>query len=892
MLFLVGLFIDPIAKRLLEKQVSNVAEGQYSLALEDLDISILAGSVSLTGIRFTTDTVVADSTPYAFMRANKVAIEGVSWLTYLLDQRLQTDRIYLDSPDIELITRTVTQQQDTTQQGGPFKLEQLDIYPAIKKQVDRVLLEDLALNDLSLTVVNETTQDTLLLNAGELNFKSDNVLVDAHTFFTDERAFYATRINFQGKDLLVTRTGNNNLRGAAGELQFITKEEYMSVLGDNLLFFQDTLPQFDTTLFVGLQEFALEELNLNKIQEESVAPINKISLTGLKVVNNMPPASKTSSSPDTASSQSFNISELSLGQSLPEFIDRVELKELDINQVFVRQGDSIKVEDFNLHANQIVIGNQAAFAENRFLHAASMESRTEQIKVSMGDPIQNLVLNGLSIDFDNGTGTIGFKELEVNPSVTTDKTMWYEATVGPVKVVGINTTEILDRKLSIDSIGILDPVVLVNMQESPKEQKSQSSTAQQGNKELPSLYPAIEGFLDQLRLRKLAVIEGDVRIADVGSSDYGVVIPAFYLQLSDVLIAEGTAFEGDRVLHAADIAVRMENISYPMPDSVYSIELGLFRLSTYEQFLEADNFRLTYSDDYEEFLKGPETNQIYSITNEDFRMDGIQFQQMIQNKGIFIESVKSDGLEVYVYKNANYPAKTSTKGNSTGMPQKMLNQIGMPLYVGSFELSSGHFIYETLPSEADTAGVLEVTDLFFLANNVTNVPRRLKVDPEIFLKAGGMLMGSGAFQTEMLINMLNDSSLVQITGKVDTLDLTKLNRFAIYTTPVAISSGTLYEMDWNIKADEKNATGTLLMSYEDLKIQVSSPSSSDTTGIFKDIGSFLVNTLALEEDVPAEDPKEPEKAKISHERDKDKSFVDYYISALMDGLKDIVITIF
>lgn len=901
LLFVAGLFIDPIVKNLLEKQVSNAAEGQYSLRIEDLDISVLGGDVELSGLRFDTDTTDAETAPIAFLKANKMAVEGVSWLKYLLTQKLQTDRIVLDNFDVAIYARTVEEEGQTDTTQSPLRFEQLDIYPAIKDQVDRVLLKDLALNQISFLLVNIGTKDTLQFDADRLNLQSDNILLDANKLITENRAFYATEIDFDAGGIDIKRSGQNNIEAIAASFSLATNENIMGIQVKDFSFLQKNYTETDTLTFAAFQKFQLQEFNLNRLQEDSVASLEKVSLSGASFISKAAAGETDSSAaPDTTSAAGqVSPAKFSGAQMLPDLMKRLKLNVMDINQVDIRLGDTIVIQDANLHATQMVLDEQPAFAENRFLHAKTFESNIELIAASVGEnPALNVEMNTFKMEIEDGTGSLGFQELSVKPEEQPEGEMWYKAAVGPFKITGIDTRKIPEEELSIDSIGIMDPVVLVNMAESKSATKPKPSEPQTQTSP-PNLYPLIAGVLEKLSLRKLAIIEGDFRIADIAGSDYGIHVPAFYMQMRDVLIAEGTAFAGERVLHAADIAVRMENVSYPMPDSIYSVKLGLFRLSTYEQFLEADNLSLTFSDNYEQTLKRTKTNQVFSISNDDFRMDGIQFGQIFQNKGVYVQSVKSSGLDVYVYTNDKIPTEkasenkeTEKRSDSPGMPQKMLNEIGMPLFLGEIELRSGHFIYEQLASEADTAGVFEITDLYFLADNVTNIPRKLKADPEIALKAGGKLMGSGAFKTEMVINMLNDSSLVRISGKVDTLDMTKLNRLAIYTTPVAISSGTLYEMDWNIKADERNATGTLLMSYEDLKIQVSSPSSSDTTGVFKDIGSFLVNKLALEEDVPADDPEKPEKAEISVERDKDKGFVNYYISALMDGLKEIVVTIF
>ena len=892
LLFLVGVFMDPIARNLLEKQVAKAAEGQYSLELDDLDISILSGDVQLSGVRLETDSTHSKAPPIVFLQADEISLEDISWLKYLLNQKLEVDRVFLDNINIQVFAKTVEQQKpDTAAKPGPFELEQLDIYPAIKQQIDRLYLQDLGLADISLTLVNRTTQDTLRFKARELNFQSDNILIDANRLLTDSRAFYSTAINLKSTDIQVERTGNKRMAAEAELVEFVTEEELLSLQTRKIQYLREPLSGNDTLLFASLGEFQLRKLDLNQVQEENTAAIEKISLNQLELINKMPSPPDSATPADTTPTK---LADLSFGEFLPPLIERVKLDELAVTNVFVRQGDSIRIVDANFHAGNILINEKSAFSANRFLHAQNLESKVERVSASFGTPPIQLALTDFKVNIEDGSGRLSFQHLKTEIEERQQGELWFDAELGPMAITGIGTKKLTEGRLSVDSIGIQGPEVVLSLPETQAETATASGQGKQQSQEFtpPSLYPYIQPYLDQLYLRKVAIIEAAIKLQEEERNTYRLLVPALYLQLRDILIAEGTAYEDGRILHTEDIALRVENISYPMPDSVYSAQLALFRLSTFEQFIEAENFRLGFRGEARAITDSLQTGMVYEIRNKAFRVGGARFSRMIQEKGVFVESVIAEGLEASIYQNGNYTAKQKSDTSSPGMPQQMLRQLKMPIYLGFLELAPGQILYKQLTSGADTAGVVEVTDFFVRAENVSNLRTYLRKQPEIKVAAGGKLYGTGAFKTELVIHMPSDSNLVVISGRVDTLDLTKLNQLALYTTPVSFSSGQLYMMDWNIRADEEKATGKLAMMYEDVKIRLGESSSSDTTGVFKEIGSFLINTLALEEDVPAEDPKKPETAEISHERKKDKGFINYYISSLVDGLTEIVVTIF
>lgn len=899
LLFIAGLFLDPIAKRVLEDQVANADEGQYSLSLESVDVSVLGGNFRLHGMRFETDTAHSETPPVAFVTADEIAIEGVSWLTFLLEDRLQTDRIFFDNLNLAVYARVTQEQEEEEEEEEqpPFRLENLDIYPIIEEQVDRVRLRDLGFNDISLTLVNVTSQDTLNFDARELNLNSDDILIDANKLITDSRAFYATYINFEGHDVKIERTGNRLLQAETEFLRFRTDEEMMQILVQEMHFLESGLQKQDTMMYVSLQDFSLTNLDMKRLQDERTGHIEQIRLNSLSFINNNVAAPDTAVMADTAQQdQQMNLAELSFGENMPEVMDRLELDELDIIDVNARQGDMLRLEDFDLQAHRIVVDENPAFAENRFLHAGEMESKLGLLAVSMGEPMMHLTMAGFAMEVDQGVGSISFTELQAVPEEKPEDEMWFQAELGPLNVISLDTRNIQNRQFSIDSIALESPKITAHMPPAEKEE-----VEEEVKYEAPDLYPAIADVLDQFHLRKFAVIGADITLSGMEVIEEEFRIPALYLQLRDVLIAEGTAYEGNRVLHTEDIAFRVEDLNYHIPESGYEVKLDYARFSTFEQFLELGEMDYSYEDKAKnvEILEEEQDNMLMSVKNDYFRIDHLNFQQLVRNQAFFAGSMRAEGLDLYVYVDDNYPLEEETEKaaeEAAGpaakqLPQDILKNLETPLNLENFTLRSGNIVYEQMLADADTAGRMEVTDFFVAAENVTNQREQYRQNREMTLRAGGKIMDDGAFKTEMVFDMLSDTNQARITGTVDSLDMTELNEFTTYVSRLAISSGQLHTLNWDFEADEVLARGKMEMSYEDLSIKISEGVGSDTTGVLKDIGAFLANNLVLETDVPAEDPKEPEVVEVEVENEEDMGFVDLYVQALMDGMLEMMLTI-
>lgn len=895
LLFVVGLFLDPIAKKVLENQVANADEGQYSLSLDAVDVSIIGGNFRMHGMRFETDTAHSETPPVAFVAADEIAIEGVSWLTYLLNNRLRTDRIFFDNLELAVYARTSLEQDNDQQENqSSFRLEDLDIYPTIEEQIDRIRLNDLSFNDISLTLVNVTSQDTLNFNAQELNLNSDNVLIDANKLFTDSRSFYATYINFEGKEVLLERSGNRLMKVETDFLRFRTDEEMMQIMVQEMSFLESGLQQQDTMMFVGLQDFSLTNMDMHRLAEERTGHVENIQLIGLNFINNNQLASDTANADTSRQSQEMSLADLSFGENMPEVMDRLELDELDIRDLYARQGSMLRLEDFDLQAFNMVVDEKSAFAENRFLHAGELESSLGKLALSMGDPMLHFTMADFALDVKQGIGDIGFRKLQAIPEEKPENEMWFEAAFGPFNLMSLDTRNLVNRQLAIDSIALGSPEIMANIPPAEDSVVEAEFTA-------PDLYPAIADVLDQFYLRKFAVIGADITLSGMEALGDEFRIPALYLQLRDVLVAEGTAFKGKRVLHTEDIAFRVEDIDYHFPENGYEVKLDYARFSTFEQFLELGKLSYGYEDDGEnqEILKAEEDRMLMSVKNDRFRVDKLDFQQLVRNQAFFAGAIEANGLDLYMYVDNNYPLEEEAEAKAAEaagpaakeMPQELLKNLDTPLHLESFSLNSGNIVYEELLEGADTAGRMEITKFFVDAENITNQQKQFRQNSEMSLKIGGRIMDDGPFETSMVFDMLAESNDARLTGNIDSLDLTTLNEFTTYTSRLALRSGQLHTLNWDIEADSEDASGTMEMHYENLNMRISGSEDSDTTGVLKDVGAFLANTLVLETDVEAEDPEGPEEVEVEVEKEDKDGFLDLYVKSLADGLLELMLTI-
>lgn len=1243
LLFVAGFFLEPVARRMLLKEVNQVGEGQYSLQLEDLSLSLLQGNIRLKGIRFLTDTAAEGVAPVVFAEAGEFSAEGVSWLSYLTNKRLSIERVHLS----ELSLRVKARSSGKNSGDEPFELSQLDIYPKIKDQLRKARVEDLSFKNIDFTLINIQSRDTLQFIAGKLDVESQDILIEAEKLFTENRAFYAQEITLDGEQLQIKRTGNRNWEGETEKLLIESRENILGFSFAETSFLLSNKVQ-DTLLFTSLGEFSLEGLDVQRLQAEKVAALEKLSLHHSSIYSTAPEEGKAATSAAEEGDSAFKLSELSLGNYLPSFIAEIELEALEIEALSFRQKQSVRLSKFALSANDIRIDKGSAFSENRLLHALELESSFDSLLLSSGKANHQMKITDFSLQAEEGEGSLSFNNFALTPPVATGNSFWVKGNIEAVKLASFNVKELVNDALGIGKLSLQNPRFSVQLPPQQKNVSSQNETfsvpnlnqflngaveelwlegvdvqngslrlassgqspqrlsvpefhfsledvlisdagAFEGDRVLhskdirlqlkqlryhfpdkvyvlevdntrlstglqsfilqgvryevegtpeavlekptydqlysfanrhfevkgldyqqllqenrlyarqvssagteleifgapfysdkeggrkdgqgsskkttdttsqqvtlanlnlagmlppflksveigsvdlqqvgvrkmrelqlqkfslkvsdllldgkvafagnrffharkfragfdslwlktgkpahnvqakgfsykvddgigqlevehvltlplelsstqawleaslaafkvedintrnipageltigpirfvrpewimhlpektatedngtrqassPDFYPLLGGILEKVHLSSLEVVNGKGRFSGLGGSTFGLAMPEINLVIDDILIGKGTAFSEGRILHSRNGELMLGRLIYVFPDKVYSLQLEDARLSTRNKSLGASSFQYMYGGNFMKIIDGPETNEVYRVLTRELQAKGINFQRLFSNEGLFAEEVAATGLDLYVFKDLNKPEA----GNEKPMPADMLRSLKMPLSIEEVNLKDGRITYEEMTEGADSAGLVTIEEVAARFSNVTNIRSATGQKEDMIVTASGSLMGRGLFKSEIQVPIFNESENVRVKGSLDTLDITILNRISRYNSRIAIESGTIYEVGWDFEASAEESNGEFQVSYENLSVQLSDAESPDTTGVLKDIGSFLANALIVDSSIAEEKSKEPKKVSFKQKREKERSFFHYYVQSLLAGFLEAI----
>lgn len=274
-------------------------------------------------------------------------------------------------------------------------------------------------------------------------------------------------------------------------------------------------------------------------------------------------------------------------------------------------------------------------------------------------------------------------------------------------------------------------------------------------------------------------------------------------------------------------------------------------MSTREKSLKADGLSYDYNQNLKSILEESGGNQTIRLNNNHFSIENLEYSSLLKEEGFFAGSITSEGLKVEMFKDNHYPEEESEENEesqgSHPVHQLMIKDIEMPVSLGSVSVNKATLVYEELAEGGEEPGKFTLDDLNLEIKHFTNVDSIIQNNPETEIIFNALLMDDGYIETEIVVPMHDEEQPVKITGKVDTLDLTKLNRFTEYISLFGVESGMLYAMLWDFEAGKEQANGKFGLSYEDLNIQLSESESPEPAGPLYQIGAYLANALVLDE---------------------------------------------
>ena len=185
--------------------------------------------------------------------------------------------------------------------------------------------------------------------------------------------------------------------------------------------------------------------------------------------------------------------------------------------------------------------------------------------------------------------------------------------------------------------------------------------------------------------------------------------------------------------------------------------------------------------------------------------------------------------------------------------------------------------------------MLKMNQLQLVADNLTNDPYRIKMDPVMRASMSGRILETTPFQINFRFLMDSTNGRYEASGKVDQVTAEQLNSISQPLGNVQINSGTIQQLIFKVRGEDYSAESDVRMRYSGMALTFRK--LDDETGIVKTqkFLTKLVNKFIMHPSNPGPDGLERTASQHKVLRLTTQSFFALLWKTIFAGMQDIML---
>lgn len=268
-------------------------------------------------------------------------------------------------------------------------------------------------------------------------------------------------------------------------------------------------------------------------------------------------------------------------------------------------------------------------------------------------------------------------------------------------------------------------------------------------------------------------------------------------------------------------------------------------------------------------------------------LKGIDLDKLKQDQSFFASRmVLADG-KVAIYNTNALPKKVT---NKTGkFPHQQLQKLALDLRIDTLQIRKTQISYQEFNKKTGKTGTISFANTRGAIYNITNERSALAKNKFMKAELSTLFMGKANLHVTFNFNLTDKNGAFSSTGTLGRMDGRALNQVTNPLAMVTVKSLNVRKLQFNIRANERVARGTVRFYYSDLNIQLLK--IDEETGKLKKQGlvSGIANTFVLNVGNP--DPRNNNVftvGKIYFQRPPSFAFFKFYWKSLLEGVKESV----
>ena len=474
--------------------------------------------------------------------------------------------------------------------------------------------------------------------------------------------------------------------------------------------------------------------------------------------------------------------------------------------------------------------------------------KLQQLVKQGSNGLYNLFIHELKPDILNST--VGISRASLIPDTAVMQQL-EQAKQLPGEVFKIQTDSIW-----IDGLGIKDilskdaiDVKTIHIIHPTIEVYSKNNNKNSGSK---TLYERLMNQMKHIGIEKVIIHDGTLISHNLKNKT--TKLNDIYANLSNIQIDSTTQFDKTRFMYAKDAELSTKNYSFPTSNHLYTVKIGLISIKATKRLLSAKNILLQPHYSKEEFQKHiPAQKERYSISIPSVEFTNTDWWNLLNNETLQAKSVQINKADVSVYLDRTKPVGEM---NMKGFPHQLIMSLPLKINIEKITVHNLDIVYEEHSKLSGQTGKVHVNNLQGTINNLTNLPDAIKRNKTTTVSASGSFADIAPVSLKLnfdLANYKTGAFSAQLKTKKG-FDGPLINSVAQPLGLFMVKRGQLQELTSQLRGNNQQAQGTVLMLYKDLHI---TPMKQDQqkpgTLKKKSVTSLIANKLILKDENPSKD---------------------------------------
>ncbi|ALW85749.1 hypothetical protein AUC43_12000 [Hymenobacter sedentarius] len=789
--------LDPWLRRTLEKQVSKQTHGQYRLQVGEFHTSFFGRAIRLRGLRLRPAAAVADTLPRLRLDVDQLNITGVGLLALLRKSVVPIDSVVLESARVEVLALAT---KPTKNSGKP-------LYQRLPLKIKGLQIGYLGLLH---------TQGSYLPGSAETaQFKRAD-LTARDLLISPAGAADTQRLGFAaawGLQLLQAKAQLAGHRLDLGGLQLSTDVQQLQL--DSVRIqpngpSQPNNPRVDLVL----QRLRLTGLNAAALRQHRFAAdsllLQRPRLTFTPPAQTPPKGAKPGS----------------------EYLQRLDLAHLAVRQGFLRVAGIAQAP--------VIRGIEVGATAIHFDAAAKPDSRrfffAKDWDVALGRSQATMAAHALtlgSMHLSTAAGTFGMRAVRIRPPAP-----------GQGKPGGVR----VDLTLPSLAIAGLDAAALQHQHHF--QAKSVVLNGPQLNftpptQPPPPVWKLLSTFLRRSDLALLRVQHADMQ---VGGMRHSPEIHNLNVTGRAIRIDSLAALEPRRIAYARAWQANSGLIGAPFDPPYYRATSQHMRLDTDAKTMRFEDMALTpkYSAVGMNLHKGYQAPSI-KVNLAALTASGLDFAALVRRRDFRIALVTVQSPLIKIASDGRGPINP----NLSKVTAESMRLLKVIVDVRRLDIKDGNLYSIYRSPLTPIPGTLSINRFNGSFYNLSNDPKRQTPATPLTGQASTYLQNQCRLEAQVSMYLLDPLGRHHVWGAFGPGPFSMLNAMTVPTRLVKFKSGNVQRLRFDLHADRKQVTGTMVTEYTGLQMTLLSYKEEEVKkSLFSRIKSKAVNVIVIRDENP------------------------------------------